>query len=277
VTLLNSGKSIRATAAIMGAALLISLFGPSKPASAQNFLEELFGGIERRIEQRRAATLPPRAHSYADPFHGPRPMHRPGYIAPRDRDFGIPQQQPTRRPTGDNAASYGGGTVFCVRTCDGRFFPMQRRASASPAQLCQAFCPASRTMVFSGSRIDHAVAPNGQRYAGLNTAFLYREKTVENCTCNGKDPFGLARVELSDDPTLRTGDIVATNDGLATFQGRSARAGEFTPIDSSRGEWARRLAEVKVRPAPPPAPTTETPAAEPEMPARSNRRVQASR
>jgi hypothetical protein len=104
--------------------------------------------------------------------------------------------------------------------------------------------------VFSGSKIDTAVAPNGTRYADLDNAFAYRDKVSDGCSCNGKDGLGLARVGPSGDPTLRPGDIVATNDGLATFHGKS-RAAEFTPIDSSSSEWARRLAEVKVRPAPP--------------------------
>ena len=58
---------------------------------------------------------------------------------------------------------------------------------------------------------------------------------------------GLAHVDTASDPTLRPGDIVATDDGLATFRGKNKTA-EFTPINSSSSEWARRLAEMKVRP-----------------------------
>ena len=44
----------------------------------------------------------------------------------------------------------GGGrsVAYCVRLCDGRYFPIQRHANASPAQLCSAFCPAAKTQVF---------------------------------------------------------------------------------------------------------------------------------
>ena len=105
-------------------------------------------------------------------------------------------------------------------------------------------------MVFSGGKIDTAVAPNGTRYADLDNAFAYRDKVSDSCSCNGKDGLGLARVESSGDPTLRPGDIVATNDGLASYAGRN-RTAEFTPIGTSSSEWARRLSEVKVRPAPP--------------------------
>jgi hypothetical protein len=64
-----------------------------------------------------------------------------------------------------------------------------------------------------------------------------------------KDGLGLARVDAAADPTLRQGDIVATDDGLAAYNGKS-RTAEFTPLNTSSSEWARRLSEVKVEPAP---------------------------
>ena len=191
-----------------------------QPAAAQGLFQALFGGFQRRAP----AYLPPQTSSFADPF----------------------SSGESRR----SAGGYGHGTVYCVRTCDGRYFPLQRHAGATPADLCRSFCPAAKTMVFSGSRIDTAVAPNGTRYADLDNAFAYRDKVDNGCSCNGKDGLGLARVEPSGDPTLRPGDIVATDEGLATYTGKH-KAAEFTPIDSSKSEWARRLAEVKVRPAPP--------------------------
>jgi hypothetical protein len=154
-----------------------------------------------------------------------------------------------QRPAGE-ASGFGQGTIYCVRTCDGRYFPLQRNAGASPGELCKSFCPAAKTMVFSGSRIETAVAPNGARYADLEKAFAYRDKVSDGCSCNGKDGLGLARVDNTTDPTLRPGDIVATDQGLETYNGQG-RSAEFTPIGSSSSEWARRLAEVKVRPAPP--------------------------
>jgi len=123
---------------------------------------------------------------------------------------------------------------------------MQRHAGATPVEACQSFCPAAKTVVLTGSKIESAVAQNGTRYADLKTAFTYRKKVVENCTCNGKDEFGLARVVTETDPTLRPGDIVATNKGLGTYAGKSAA---IAPINPASSEWARRLAETKVRPA----------------------------
>jgi hypothetical protein len=199
----------------------------AQPAAAQGFFESLFGF---RQHYARPQPLPPQTSSYADPNEWSR------------RD--------SRRYTGDQSGYVGRGTTYCVRTCDGRYFPMQRLAGVSPAELCRSFCPSSTTMVFSGSKIDHAVASNGTRYADLDNAFVYRDRMVENCTCNGKDGLGLARLNTMTDPTLRTGDIVATNDGLVNYRGRTARTAEFTPVDASSGAWAKRLSEIKVRPVP---------------------------
>jgi hypothetical protein len=202
-------------------AMTLGLSGSVQPAAAQNLFEALFGGGFRRH-----APPPPQVHSYADPL---------GLFGGE-----------TRRSSGE----FGHGTVYCVRTCDGRYFPLQRHAGSAPTELCRSFCPAAKTMVFSGSKIDTAIAQNGTRYADLDNAFAYRDKVSDNCSCNGKDGLGLARVESLGDPTLRPGDIVATDDGLATYRGGNKTA-EFTPISTSSSDWARRLAEVKVRPAPP--------------------------
>jgi hypothetical protein len=196
----------------------------AKP-SKQSVLNSAFRGAL----QRRQPT-PPRASSYAAPT-----------IAP---------ERGERRRASGATSSTGRGTAFCVRTCDGRFFPLQRHAGASPAEVCRSLCPAAKTLVFSGSKIESAVAHNGVRYADLGSAFVYRKKVVPDCTCNGKDGLGLARIESTGDPTLRPGDIVATTGGLATVHGK-ARSAELTPINPSSGEWARRLSEIKVRPAPP--------------------------
>jgi uncharacterized protein DUF2865 len=105
------------------------------------------------------------------------------------------------------------GPAFCVRSCDGKYFPLMRDA-ASPAQMCQAFCPASPTRIFFGSNIDNAYAATGERYADSANAFAYRKALRADCTCNGRSPAGLAPVDLAIDDSLRSGDVVATGGGL---------------------------------------------------------------
>jgi hypothetical protein len=108
------------------------------------------------------------------------------------------------------------GPAFCVRSCDGKYFPLMRGA-ASPTQLCQAFCPASPTKIFFGSSIDHAYAATGERYADSENAFAYRKALRADCTCNGQNPAGLAPVDLAMDGSLRSGDVLATADGNVAY------------------------------------------------------------
>lgn len=183
-------------------------------ASAQGFFDFFFG---------RRPSPPPQAQSYA----------------PFDYNDG----QVERRSESAPAAAY------CVRLCDGRYFPLPRNAGKA-AETCNSFCPTAKTKVFSGSGIDHAVATDGKRYADLENAFAYRDKVVNNCTCNGKTAFGLARVNVAEDPTLRPGDIVATSGGMVTYNGGRRGVAQFTPIDKSRvsSEMRSRLANMRIQP-----------------------------
>ena len=212
-------------------AAVVALAGPlllaPQPAAAQGLFDFLFGGLSK--QQQRPAT--PQASFFADPF-GTNPQ--PAAPAPRP-------------------AYAGSGPAFCVRSCDGRYFPLMR-GSASPAQMCQAFCPASSTKVYFGSNIDNAAASNGERYADSDTAFAFRKELRADCTCNGRTPAGLAPVELSLDNSLRAGDVIATTDGLVAYSGgktANGQSGEFKPVASYPGlttEVRARLNELKVAP-----------------------------
>jgi hypothetical protein len=202
-----------------------TIFAIPVEASAQGLFGLLFGG---RPSYR--APPPVAARAYADPGSPSDPLGL----------FGPPQAAP--------APSGGRGVAFCVRLCDGRYFPVQGVGST---QLCSAMCPAAETMTFYGGSIDYAAASDGSRYADLDNAFVYRQRLVPGCTCNGKDAFGLATVDLAKDPTLREGDIVATANGLMAFQMSRSRRGEvanFTPVDVSRlsRELRERLANTKI-------------------------------
>jgi hypothetical protein len=140
---------------------------------------------------------------------------------------GQKQQQPSlfgnifnnnAQPAPPRPAVAGSGPAFCVRSCDGKYFPLMRGA-ASPTQLCQAFCPASPTRIFFGSSIDNAYAATGERYADSENAFAYRKALRADCTCNGHNPAGLASVDLAIDGSLRSGDVLATADGNVAYSG----------------------------------------------------------
>lgn len=218
------------------AAVLCGATLVSSPAAAQNLFDFLFGGARPQAAAPRPASQSPVASFFADPF-------------------GLnPQPQPAARPIAS-----GSGPAFCVRTCDGKYFPVR---GANPAQLCQAFCPASATRVFFGGAIEGAVASNGEHYADLDAAFAYRKALKPGCSCNGRDPAGLAPVDLSLDASLRPGDVVATANGLVAYSGMRTgieQTPEFTPVAAYPGltaEVRARLGEMKV------APVTADPVAE---------------
>ncbi len=172
-----------------------------------------------------------------------------------------PSSNPFSGLFGDNSApapttqaNSGRGAAFCVRACDGKYFPLTAQSGATPAQLCQSFCPASPTKVFFGGGIEGATAANGERYIEMPNAFAYRKALKADCTCNGRDPAGLAPVDLSLDTTLRPGDVVATSNGLVAYSGvrtGSGQTAEFTPVANYPGLTAdirAKLGEMKVAP-----------------------------
>jgi hypothetical protein len=213
---------------VVAATVAGSLALAPRLASAEGLFDFFFGGAQKQPTGQAPA---PHASFFADPF-------------------GL-NQQPAPAPAPRVA---GSGPAFCVRSCDGKYFPVTARGNATPVQMCQAFCPASTTKVFYGSTIDGAYAANGEHYADSNNAFAYRKALRADCTCNGRDPAGLAPVDLTLDGSLRPGDVVATTNGLLAYSGvklGNSQSAEFTPIASYPGLTAdvrARLGEIKVAP-----------------------------
>src|SRR5436305_10605480 len=197
-----------------------------RAASAEGLFDFFFNPPKQ--QQRQA---PAQANFFADPF-------------------GLNQQPAPPKPV----TSAGSGPAFCVRSCDGKYFPVSTRGGATPVQMCQAFCPASATKVFFGSSIDGASSSTGERYAETENALPYRKALRADCTCNGRDPAGLAPVDLALDGSLRAGDVVATASGLVAYTGvrlGAGQAADFTPVASYPGltaEVRARLGELKVAP-----------------------------
>jgi hypothetical protein len=205
---------------ILGSAAAVIVASSAPAAQAEDFLSALFGAFG---------------------VHRPQPPMTPlPYGGEESRtSVAFPPEGPLSRPR-----VYGGGSqAFCVRTCDGRHFPISAAGNQSRAAACTSFCPASETRIVYGSNIDTAVTENGKPYSDLPNAFRYRDELVTGCTCNGKDPTGLAAVKIEDDPTLRRGDIVASDNGLMVAGRGADRRGaslEFSPApDSIRSHYRR--------------------------------------
>lgn len=160
---------------------------------------------------------------------------------------GDPMMPPNEFP-GPRLMTYGGGQAFCVRSCDGRYFPVSGPDNQSRAASCNGFCPASDTELVYGSNIDHAATENGKPYSELPNAFRYRNEIVAGCTCNGKDQIGLAPVSIENDPTLRKGDLVAGANGLLVAGRSPDRRGaslNFSPAPKSvLARYGRRVPVV---------------------------------
>lgn len=180
-------------------------------ASAQDFFSQFFGGFSRR--ERSMMRMP---------------------FAPENQNDGY-----SRRRSDDDSIRSSGGQAYCVRTCDGRYFPITAQGEQSKAESCKNFCPASETRVFYGSTIDNAASDNGKRYSELTNAFKYRKEMVAGCTCDGTNATGLAPVKIENDPTLKRGDIVAGSDGLLVNRGNERRGAALNMSPASESIQAR--------------------------------------
>jgi len=187
--------------------LWASTLAPS--AHAEDFLSALFGAFGGGRPQAPSMPLP-----YASEGNSVAPLAEP-------------------RPR----ATYSGATqAYCVRGCDGRYFPVNGSDAQSRAAACNSFCPASKTSLVYGSNIDSAATESGKPYSELPNAFRYRNEIVPGCTCNGKEQVGLAPVPIENDPTLRKGDIVASAGGLMVVRGGPDKRGaslNFSPAPQS--------------------------------------------
>lgn len=214
---------LRGAVGLLAAAVVLSV--PPAPASAAGLFESFFGELSRALGGGQ-----PRAPAYADPF---------------------PSQQAMRQERVIERGPAGPRQAFCVRTCDGGYFPVRGHAGLSVADACRSLCPGCETRLYYGSTIDYAAASNGSRYADLPNAYLYRKQLVAGCSCNGGSAAGTASLAPESDPTLRRGDVIATPNGLVVYNGGRDQATNFTPVQSyggfSKSERAR-FSELKVTP-----------------------------
>ena len=195
-------KNFTRNAATASAAILVAAALSGAPAQARDFFSSFM-----------SAFTGSNAHSNAPEPSTALPFANEG--------------DPTAQPPARAAQS---ASAYCVRTCDGRYFPISGWGGESRAKTCNSLCPASETKVVYGGGIDNAYTDKGQSYSALPNAFRYRNEVVSGCTCNGKTAGGLAKIDIKDDPTVRRGDHVANADGKLTFAPKTmASAANYTP------------------------------------------------
>jgi hypothetical protein len=121
---------------------------------------------------------------------------------------------------GETPDSLASTTTYCVRTCDGYFFPIGTPAGGADVEaqelVCKSLCPATETRLYvaagGSDGIEDAVS-HGKRYIALPTAFRFQRELDKACTCNPAGR-GLAGIGVLEDFTMKAGDVVMTADGL---------------------------------------------------------------
>ncbi|HAQ81644.1 DUF2865 domain-containing protein [Bradyrhizobium viridifuturi] len=210
-----------ARAACVAALIVIAGVGICSPASAQ---------------------LLPSDSAYA-PAHGFFSM--PGFEQAPGFE---PAQQPRTRVYITTRSHWGGRQNFCVRTCDGRFFPLPRLSETADVRSCEAACPAAEVKLYSGSDIDSARTGEGEAYRTLANAFRFQREIVPQCSCRSSASTGLSPIAIEDDMTLRSGDIIAADDGfkIAAITSGARRSVLFRPLSKAKAQ-ALGLARLSSR------------------------------
>jgi Protein of unknown function (DUF2865) len=191
-------------------------------------------------------TRPSVATSYA-PFVGFFPTENSNSKAPR-RKVAASQAAPrvssltlTLPSPRSSDISLGGRQTYCVRTCDGFYFPLSSSTGSDKSDelACNNLCPTAETKLYVGTRgADIDTARNretGRVYASMGNAFEYRKSIDKSCSCSANG-YGLAsNYSVARDGTLRIGDIVMTKTGMKIFSGGTFpyRDGNFASIGNS--------------------------------------------
>jgi hypothetical protein len=186
-----------------------------------------------RTEPRRA----PLAAAYA-PYVGYAPINGIQLKEPRrrasDKRVRVASLAPLALPTPNRVRTTlpAGGlsvgrTAYCVRSCDGFFFPLSGAAMSGGGEeaACRRLCPTAEVKVYisqgSADIEDARSRDTGRRYAQMANALSYRKQVDASCTCSAN---GVGLTNLKDalkDPSLRRGDVVMTSKGMRVFAGGS--------------------------------------------------------
>jgi hypothetical protein len=167
------------------------------PGEAQGLLEFLFG--------------PDPTPQQAAPPPAPRRARVQGTVGFAKREGA---------PAGSGFASDPRAGGFCVRTCDGYFFPLIKSTRATRQQSCELACPSAEMDVYDGSTIESARNRKGQRYSAMPRAFAFRDRASGACACNDpRTSEAYFERTAKDDPTLQNGDILVETDGALVYSG----------------------------------------------------------
>ena len=133
-----------------------------------------------------------------------------------------------------NSSGLPYATKYCVRLCDGFFFPLSVNSSDTGIgqATCSNLCPSSETRLFSapsGSDSIELASAKGVAYSRLPNAYAYRKQVSKSCTCTASG-MGLNNPSIRDDYTLRRGDLIATAKGARAFRGQAPSLSRLSSV-----------------------------------------------
>lgn len=181
-------------------AVMIALLLAASPSAAEGLFDFLFGPDPAPVAPR---TAPPRPS------------------APARRARAVGELRYARPPAaGASFATEPAAGGFCVRLCDGYFFPLIKSTRATRQQSCQLACPSAPMDIYDGATIETARNHKGQRYTALPHAFAFRESASQACACNDPQTAQTQAEEAGrDDPTLQSGDVLVETGGAFVYSG----------------------------------------------------------
>ncbi len=136
--------------------------------------------------------------------------------------------------TGPRIITYGGSQAFCVRSCDGRYFPVNGPDNQSRAASCNSFCPASETRVVYGSNIDNAATEKREAVFGI----------AECISLSQRDRGGMHLQRQGPDRSCAGQDRERPD----ASQGRSCRRRQWADGRRPQRRQTRRIAGFLARP-----------------------------
>jgi len=237
---------IRNVLALIAAAAALMI---SAQVQAQDFFDALFGPTSPSPQRGVGGGYSYPATSEGAGLHAGRSWKRRAENRRAGPKSGSKKMLTTGVST-DAEASRGNG--FCVRTCDGYYFPLIKSGHATKQQLCEHACPSAPMAVYEGSTIETAQNLVGEKYTSLSVAFSFRDKTTQKCSCNPPEHTQSFSMRiLGEDPSLRTGDIVFGDHGAFVYQGSKLVPVERSSLLSSgtRAKIRALLVAGRMRPA----------------------------
>lgn len=151
-------------------------------AEAQSFFQSLFGFGGSKPA---ASSVTPSAKSTA---------HKRAGLTPRPFNRWREERQQSTRADADGYQrdpAFGGSyRTVCVRMCDGYFWPVSRSVSRerfqADARRCETSCAGEAKLFYASKYNDDPramVGLDGESYAKIKNAFLYRRTLISGCGC----------------------------------------------------------------------------------------------